>query len=125
MPCTPRLSIFQDAFVVLGIVCCDGVDGVLILVEQIAHAVALVQGVELFLGHLLELFDKHDNVMVLALACVIGVECDLFELFNGVFLVIALRTPFRITHGFGPVGILNPCYFGSGIVDNIEPVIPT
>jgi len=67
MPCTPRLSIFQDAFVVLGIVCCDGVDGVLILVEQIAHAVALVQGVELFLGHLLELFDKLDNVIVLAL----------------------------------------------------------
>jgi hypothetical protein len=31
--------------------------------------------VELFLGHLFELFDELDNVIVLILACVVGVEC--------------------------------------------------
>jgi hypothetical protein len=36
----------------------------------------------LFLGHLFELFDELDNVIVLILACVVGVECDLFELID-------------------------------------------
>jgi hypothetical protein len=36
----------------------DGVDGVAVFLEQFAHAVGLVQWVELFLGHLFELFDE-------------------------------------------------------------------
>jgi hypothetical protein len=75
---------FEGIFVVVGVLRYDGVDGVSILAEQFAQAIALVvQGVvELFLGHLFELFDELDNVFVLILACVVGVECDLFELFG-------------------------------------------
>jgi hypothetical protein len=49
---------FEGIFVVVGVLRYDGVDGVSILAEQFAHAIALVvQGVvELFLGHLFELF---------------------------------------------------------------------
>ena len=67
---------FEDIFVVVVVLCCDGVDGISILVEQFAHAVGLVQGVELFLGYLFELLNELDNVIVLILAHVIGVECD-------------------------------------------------
>jgi hypothetical protein len=57
---------------------CDGVDGVLVFLEQFAHAVGFVQWVELFLGHLFELFDELDDVVVLVLARVIDGQCDLF-----------------------------------------------
>jgi len=46
----------------------DGIDCVLVFLEQFAHAVGLVQWVELFLGHLFELFDDLDDVVVLVLA---------------------------------------------------------
>ena len=99
---------FEDIFVVISILCCDVVDGVLVLLEQIAYAVVLVQGVELFLGHLFELFDELENVIVLVLACIASIECDLFELFDGVFLVFVSCTPYRDTHSIGHVGILVP-----------------
>jgi hypothetical protein len=55
---------------------------------------------------LFELFDELDNVVMLVLARVIGVQFDLFQLFNGVDLVFMSHTPYRVAH------------VGSGIVDN-------
>jgi len=49
----------------------DGVDGVSVFLEQFAHAVGLLQWVELFLGHLFELFDEFDDVIVLVLASIV------------------------------------------------------
>ncbi len=42
-----------------------------LLLKQFAHAVGLVQWVELFLGHLFELFDEFDDVVVLVLASIV------------------------------------------------------
>jgi len=78
----------------------------LVVIEQFAHAVSFVQWVELLLGNLFELFDELDDLTVLVLARVIGVQFDLFQLFNGVNFVFASRAPYRIAH------------VGSGIVDN-------
>ena len=75
----------------------DGVDCISVFLGQFAHAVGLVQWVELFLGHLFELFDELDDVVVLILARVIDGQFDLFQLFDGVDFV-----------GFGRVGILVP-----------------
>jgi hypothetical protein len=87
---------------------CDGVDGVLGFLEQFAHAVGFVQWVELFLGHLFELFNELDDVVVLILARVIDGQFDLFQLFDGVDFVFASCAPNRIAHGFGCMEILVP-----------------
>ena len=63
---------------------------------------------ELFLGHLFELFDELDDVVLLVLARVIDGQFDLFQVFNGVDFVFASCAPNRITHGFGRMGILVP-----------------
>jgi len=78
----------------------------LVVIEQFAHAVSFVQWVELLLGNLFELFDELDDLTVLVLARVIGVQFDLFQLFNDVNFVFASRAPYRIA------------YVVSGIVDN-------
>ena len=80
---------------------CDDVDEVLVPVEQFEHSVFLVQGVEMFLGHLLELLDELDHVVVLILTRVVGVKFDLLELFDGVGLVLrhALHTASLIALG--------------------------
>ena len=83
-------------------------DGVLVFLKQFAHAFGFVQCVELFLGHLFELFDELDDVVVLVLACIIDGQFDLFQLFDGVDFVFASCAPNRIAHGFGRVGILVP-----------------
>jgi hypothetical protein len=88
--------------------CCDGVDGVLGFLEQFAHAVGFVQWVELFFGHLFELFDELDDVVVLVLARIIYGQFDLFQLFDGVDFVFASCAPNRIAHGFGREEILIP-----------------
>jgi len=98
----------EDFFVVVRMLCCDGVDGVLVFLEQLAHAVSFVQWVELFLGHLFELFDELDDVVMLILARVINGQFDLFQLFGGVDFVFASCAPNCIAHGFGRVGILVP-----------------
>ena len=85
---------------------CDGVDEVLVPFEQFEHSVFLVQGVELFLGRLLELLDELDYIIVLVLARVVGVKFDLLELVDGVGLVFALRAPYRVAHGVGHVWML-------------------
>ena len=97
----------------------------MISIKQFAHAVCLVQGVELFLGHLFELLDELDNAVVLILAHVIGVECDLFELFDGVDLVFPLWAPYRVAHGVGHVGMLIPITLVLESYTTIEPVIAT
>ena len=61
----------EDIFVVVCMLRSDGIDCVLVFLEQFAHAVGLVQWVELFLGHLFELFDEFDDVVVLVLARII------------------------------------------------------
>ena len=71
-----------------------------------AHAVGFVQWVELFFGHLFELFDELDDVVVLVLARVIDGQFDLFQLFDCVDFVFALCAPNCIAHGFGHVGSL-------------------
>ena len=86
----------------------DGVDGVLVFFKQFAHAIGVVQWVELFLGHLFELFDEPDDVAVLVLARIIYGQFDLFQLFDGVDFVFASCTPNRIAHGFEHMGILVP-----------------
>ena len=80
----------------------------MVFIEQFAHAVGFVQWVELLLGHLFELFDELDDVVVLVLAHVINGLFDLFQLFDGVDFVFASCAPNRIAHGFGRVGILVP-----------------
>ena len=87
---------------------CDGVDDVLGFLEQFAHAVGFVQWVELFFGHLFELFDELDDVVVLVLARVIDCQFDLFQLFDRVDFVFASCAPNRVTHRVGRVGILIP-----------------
>ena len=105
--CLGRLvfRFLEDIFVVVCMLRSDGVDGVLVFLEQFAHAVGLVQWVELFLGHLFELFDELDDIAVLVLARIIYGQFDLFQLFDGVDFIWAR-------------GDCGPCYFGYGIVDN-------
>ena len=50
----------EDVVEAVRVLRCDGVDEVLVPFEQFEHSVFLVQGVELFLGHLLELLDELD-----------------------------------------------------------------
>ena len=85
---------------------CDGVDEVLVPFEQFEHSVFLVQGVELFLGRLLELLDELDYIIVLVLARVVGVKFDLLELVDGVGLVFAPRAPYHVSHRVGHLGML-------------------
>ena len=108
--CLGRLvfRFLEDIFVVVCMLCCDGVDVVLGSLKQFAHAVGFVQWVELFFGHLFELFDELDDVIVLVLASVIDCQFDLFQLFNCVDFVFASSAPNRIAHGVGRVGILVP-----------------
>ncbi len=60
----------------------------------------------MLLGHLLELLDELDDLIVLVLARVIGVEFDLLELFDGVGLVFAPRARCRVAHRIGHVRML-------------------
>ena len=91
---------------VVCVFCCDGVDEVSVPFKQFEHSIFLVQGVELFPGHLIELLDELDYVIVLVLACVVGVKFDLLELVNGVGLVFALRAPYRVAHRVGHMQML-------------------
>jgi hypothetical protein len=58
------------------------------------------------------------NVIMLVFVRVIGVGCDLFEWFGGIF------SCFHVAHSIPrrswrwARGEFDPCYFGSGIVDN-------
>ena len=81
---------------------------ILVFIEQFAHAIGFVQWVELFFGHLFELFDELDDVVVLVLSRVINGQFDLFQLFDGVDFVFASCAPNRIAHGVGRMGILVP-----------------
>jgi hypothetical protein len=62
----------------------------------------------LFFGHLFELFDELDDVVVLVLARVIDCQFDLFQLFDCVDFVFSSSAPNCIAHGVGRVGIFVP-----------------
>jgi hypothetical protein len=55
---------------------------------------------------------------VLVLARVVSVECDLFEFFNGVDLVLFSRHSIPRCSWRWAREDDDPCYVGSGIVDN-------
>ncbi len=84
---------------------CDGVDEVLVPLEQFEHSVFLVQGVELFHGHLLELLDELDYVIMLVLARVVGVKFDL-SCSSVMALFLQPGAPYRITQRVGHVQML-------------------
>ena len=91
---------------VIRVLRCDGVDEVLVPFKQFEHSVFLVQGIELFLGHLLDLLDELDYVVVLVLARVVGVKFDFLELLDGVGLVFAPCAPYHIAHRVGHMRML-------------------
>jgi hypothetical protein len=57
---------------------------------------------------LFELLNELDNIIVLILARVVGVDCDLFEFINGVDFVFPSRTPYPVAHRIERVGMLIP-----------------
>ena len=60
----------------------------------------------MLLGHLLELLNELDYVIVLVLARVIGVKFDFLKFVDGVGLVFAPRAPYHVAHRVGHVQML-------------------